>query len=64
MNADNDRAWREFLDVLTGQIEPAGASIRIWEAAREQCHESTEDDENWREGSMRDGMRRARRELP
>ena len=86
--AATDRAWCEFLDVLTG-IEPAAAMPAESPPRKISCgcctgrcacwmhkpdrrpppvcdyHKSQQDDDdNWRDGSMRDGMRRARRELP
>jgi hypothetical protein len=76
MSAAEDRAWCEFLDVLTGRIpahkrryppgcpDPdwcAGNNVCYWECSRGPDQEpETEDDENWRDGTMADGMRHFR----
>jgi hypothetical protein len=80
MTAADDRAWCEFLDVLTGIVparerpNPPGCPDPVWCAGNNVCHwectrsfddePETEDDENFRAGTMADGMRRWRRERP
>jgi hypothetical protein len=75
MNVADDRAWCEFLDVLTGRTPQPLSDDEIaqddpdlcehgWSRLHLQPCPECKDAENFRDGTIGGGMRRYRRERP